>query len=125
MPLSVLRAPLVALAAWLLPAGAAQAAEAAAASPVRDVAVTTLTPGEGATPAANDWVLISYKGMLADGTVFDQRDNMPMSLENVVPGFTRGLVRMQRGGRYRLFIPWELGYGEAARGPIPARADLT
>lgn len=119
--------PALAAAVLLLPAAhAAHAAEAVpAAAAARQVEVVTLAPGQGATPAANDWVLISYKGTLADGTVFDQRDSMPMSLENVVPGFAQGLVRMQRGGRYRLSIPWELGYGEEARGPIPARADLT
>lgn len=122
----VASAALTALATAPLPVTPAHAVEAGGATAAtRQVEVTTLSPGQGASPAASDWVLISYKGMLADGTVFDQRDDMPMSLENVVPGFAQGLVRMQRGGKYRLSIPWELGYGEEARGPIPARADLT
>ena len=31
---------------------------------------------------------------------------------------------MQKGGRYKVFIPWQLGYGEQARGPIPAKSNL-
>lgn len=98
------------------------AAEPAASA--RDVKVETLAAGQGDRPPVGSYVLIDYKGMLTDGTVFDHAEHMPMALDEVVPGFARGLVQMQRGGRYRLTIPSELGYGARAMGPIPANSDL-
>lgn len=107
------------------PAAVPATAAAPAAKPARRVTVTTLTAGEGAKPAAQDIVLISYKGTLPDGTVFDQNDHAVMPLDEVVPGFAQGLVQMQRGGTYRMVIPSELAYGDKASGPIPANTDLT
>lgn len=103
---------------------AAEPAAPASRSPARDVKVETLTAGQGDRPPAGSYVLIDYKGLLADGTVFDHAEHAPMALDEVVPGFARGLVQMQRGGRYRLTIPSELGYGARAMGPIPANSDL-
>lgn len=102
----------------------APAADAAPEAPAVTVTVETLTPGEGDPPPAGSFVLVNYKGMLEDGTVFDQADRVPLDLNNVVPGFAQGLVQMQRGGRYRLTIPPELGYGAQASGPIPANSRL-
>ncbi len=111
-----------------VPSGAAfaQAAPAVPAAPAvaPKVTVETLTAGTGEKPPAHSYVLINYKGMLADGTVFDQADQMPMPIDEVVPGFAQGLVQMQRGGRYKLTIPPELGYGAQASGPIPANSTL-
>ncbi|WP_334185743.1 FKBP-type peptidyl-prolyl cis-trans isomerase [Novosphingobium sp.] len=93
-------------------------------APARKVAVTTLTAGQGAKPTREDYVLVNYKGMLKDGTVFDQNEQMPMAVGSVVPGFADGLVQMQRGGTYRLEIPSELAYGAEGGGPIPPNSDL-
>jgi FKBP-type peptidyl-prolyl cis-trans isomerase FkpA len=46
-------------------------------------------------------------------------------LAEVVPGFTKALEQMQRGGKYKVVIPSELGYGDEAVGEIPAGSDLT
>ena len=67
--------------------------------------------GEGKSPTDNDVVLVSYKGMLKDGKVFDQNPQAGFPVTGVVPGFSEGLKVMQRGGQYRLWIPAELGYG--------------
>ncbi len=67
--------------------------------------------GEGKSPTDDDVVLVSYKGMLKDGTVFDQNPQAGFPVTGVVPGFSEGLKVMQRGGKYRLWIPSELGYG--------------
>ncbi|HUD29327.1 MAG TPA: FKBP-type peptidyl-prolyl cis-trans isomerase [Novosphingobium sp.] len=104
--------------------GAAFAQDAAAVPAAPQVKVETLTPGTGEKVPAHSYVLINYKGMLADGTVFDEAQQMPMPLDEVVPGFAQGLVQMQRGGRYKLTIPPELGYGAQASGPIPANSTL-
>ncbi len=88
------------------------------------VAVQTIKPGSGNKPAAEDFVLIGYKGTLRDGTVFDQQPRAPFQLTQVVPGFSEGLRTMQPGGTYRLCIPPALGYGEHGAGPIPANSTL-
>ena len=67
--------------------------------------------GEGKSPTDDDVVLVSYKGMLKDGTVFDQNPQAGFPVTGVVPGFSEGLKIMQRGGKYRLWIPSGLGYG--------------
>lgn len=103
---------------------AAPAAPAAEAAPARSVTVEPITAGTGDKPGAEDFVLVNYKGMLKDGTVFDQADQTPLYLPQMIPGFAQGIIQMQVGGKYRLTIPSELGYGATASGPIPANSDL-
>lgn len=84
-----------------------------------------LEPGEGARPTDADVALIGYEGRLADGTVFDSNPQAPLPVAQVVPGFSEGLKQMQRGGKYRLWIPPALGYGPQSPAPqIPANALL-
>lgn len=82
--------------------------------------------GTGASPTDTDVVLVSYKGTLTDGTVFDENPQAAMPVEGVVPGFAEGLKLMKRGGEYKLWIPPELAYGDKvpAGGPIPPNAVL-
>lgn len=86
----------------------------------------TLRPGTGAKPTAADMVLVTYEGHLSDGTLFDagpQPTAFPVS--GVVPGFAEALQLMQKGGRYRFWIPSALAYGaEGAPGAIPPNAEL-
>jgi FKBP-type peptidyl-prolyl cis-trans isomerase FkpA len=88
------------------------------------VKVETLRAGSGPSPTVEDLALINYKGMLPDGKVFDQQKNAVLPLGGVVPGFTKALEQMQRGGKYKVHIPASLGYGEKGAGPIPANTDL-
>lgn len=83
-----------------------------------------LEAGEGGKPTDADVALISYKGTLRDGTVFDENNRAPLPVAQVVPGFSEGLKQMQKGGKYRLWIKPELGYGERQTGPIPANSLL-
>ena len=80
-----------------------------------------LEAGEGDTPTTDDVALINYTGMLTDGKIFDQNEKAPLPVDGVVPGFSEGLQLMQRGGKYRLWIPAQLGYGSDVPegGPIP------
>ena len=80
--------------------------------------------GEGASPTDSDIVLIKYTGRLGDGTVFDQQEQAPMPVAGVVPGFSKALKKMQKGGKYKIVIPPEEGYGDKATGPIPANSTL-
>ncbi len=88
------------------------------------VEVETVLAGQGNSPTRDDVVLINYKGMLTNGTVFDENKQVPLPVDGVVPGFTQALEQMQRGGKYKVTIPSELGYGSEASGPIPADSDL-
>ncbi len=88
------------------------------------VTVDTVTPGKGASPGIEDVALINYKGTLPDGKVFDAQKNAVLPLAGVVPGFTKALEQMQRGGKYRVLIPSELAYGDKAAGDIPPNTDL-
>ena len=100
------------------------AAGAAWATSYKGVTVETLSAGTGPSPAMEDMVLVNYEGRLADGTVFDSGERVPFPVNGVVPGFGQALTRMQKGGRYEVFIPADQGYGAQARGQIPANSDL-
>ena len=74
-----------------------------------------LKKGTGATPTMSDTVRLHYHGTLIDGTVFDssvdrgQPTSFPMN--GVIKGFSGGLTKCQVGGKVRIYIPSELGYG--------------
>jgi FKBP-type peptidyl-prolyl cis-trans isomerase len=83
-----------------------------------------LKAGEGGHPGDADVALIKYKGTLRDGTVFDQNERAPLPVAQVVPGFSEGLKLMQKGGKYRLWIKPELGYGDKDTGGAIPRNSL-
>ena len=88
-----------------------------------------LTEGTGRKPKATDTVKVHYEGFLTDGTVFDSsiQRGEPISfpLNGVIAGWTEGLQLMAEGAKYRLFIPYNLGYGEHGAGAsIPPYSTL-
>ncbi len=85
-----------------------------------------LTEGEGSSPTDSDKVRVVYTGQLSDGTVFDSTETpIEFPVNRLVPGFSEGLKMMKPGGKYRIIIPSELGYGETgAAGVIPPGAAL-
>jgi FKBP-type peptidyl-prolyl cis-trans isomerase FkpA len=103
---------------------AAAAAWAFFLSNAPQISLETLRAGTGAQPTDTDVAIIKYEGKLADGTVFDSGDQVPLPVGRMIPGFAQGLKQMQVG-KYRLFIPSSLAYGSTAQGPIPANSDLT
>lgn len=82
--------------------------------------------GTGDKPAATDVVLVGYKGALRGGKVFDQNERAPMPVNEVIPGFSEGLKLMNRGAKYRFWIPPAIGYGDkdVGDGAIPANSLL-
>lgn len=77
--------------------------------------------GNGATPTEADSVTVQYKGTLIDGTVFDSsyERGAPTSftVNNVVPGWREGLMLMKAHGKYKLYVPANLAYGEQGAEP--------
>jgi FKBP-type peptidyl-prolyl cis-trans isomerase FkpA len=92
--------------------------------------VETVAAGTGAPPTAQDVVLINYVGHLGNGSEFDRGEKVAMPLDGVVPGFSQGLQKMQKGGKYKLTIPSNLGYGaeekkdSTGKVRIPANSEL-
>ena len=109
----------------------------------KGVSVDEIRAGTGESPTAADVVFVHYTGKLADGTVFDQSqpiplpvqgllpEGTPLPLENMVPGFREAALQMQRGGKYTVEIPADKAYGAEGRiNPqtgegVPPNADLT
>ena len=86
--------------------------------------------GDGASPQPGQQVQVQYTGWLVNGTKFDSsRDRgQPFSFaigqRQVIAGWDEGLLTMKVGGKRRLIIPANLGYGSVARAPIPANSVL-
>lgn len=83
----------------------------------------------GQKPKATDTVKVHYEGTLIDGTVFDSSyrrgEPIKFGLNQVIKGWTEGLQLMSIGSKYKLYIPYQLAYGEAgAGGSIPPYAAL-
>ncbi|MES9833973.1 MAG: FKBP-type peptidyl-prolyl cis-trans isomerase [Candidatus Thiodiazotropha sp. DIVDIV] len=79
-----------------------------------------LTPGDGASPKAEDNVEVHYTGTLINGTMFDSSHSRgkptQFSLNGVVPGFREAISRMQPGAKWRVVMPPELAYGVKGAG---------
>ncbi|WP_374613310.1 FKBP-type peptidyl-prolyl cis-trans isomerase [Sphingorhabdus sp.] len=73
--------------------------------------IQTIRGGEGKPPTDNDVAMISITGTLRDGTVFQEPASGPFPVSGGIPGFTEALKLMQKGGKYKIWIPAELGYG--------------
>ena len=89
-----------------------------------------LAPGSGAEATSGQNVTVHYTGWLTNGQKFDSsRDRgSPFSFRlgggQVIKGWDEGVAGMKVGGRRRLEIPPELGYGSRGVGPIPGGATL-
>ncbi len=93
--------------------------------------VTELAVGSGAEAKAGDRVRVHYTGTLLDGAKFDSsRDRgdpftFKLGVGQVIKGWDQGVAGMKVGGRRKLVIPPELGYGDRGAGDkIPPKATL-
>ncbi|HEU6447177.1 MAG TPA: FKBP-type peptidyl-prolyl cis-trans isomerase [Verrucomicrobiae bacterium] len=85
-----------------------------------------LKSGTGAFPKPEQIVLVNYTGRTLDGNMFDQTANEPLHVQvgRVIPGWSEGIQKINRGGRIKLYIPPSLGYGDDAVSGIPADSTL-
>jgi peptidylprolyl isomerase len=86
--------------------------------------------GDGKEAKAGDTVSVHYTGTFTDGKKFDSSldRGKPFEFElgagNVIKGWDEGIAGLKEGGKRKLIIPPDLGYGAKARGPIPANSTL-
>jgi hypothetical protein len=86
--------------------------------------------GTGAPAAPGKEYTVHYTGWLRDGTKFDSSVDRKEPLKFVqgkrlvIAGWEAGFEGMKVGGKRRLFIPYQLAYGEAGRDQIPPKAEL-
>jgi len=101
------------------------------------VALIAIAPGGGAVAKPRQCFYVHYTGWLTNGTKFDSsRDtasngtprtpiSFPQGARRVIAGWDLGFEGMRVGGRRRLFIPYQLAYGESGRPPtIPPKSEL-
>jgi FKBP-type peptidyl-prolyl cis-trans isomerase FkpA len=90
-----------------------------------------LVEGTGQAVKAGDSVQVHYTGWLTDGTKFDSSLDrrspftFPLGAGRVIKGWDEGVAGMKVGGKRKLVIPPQLGYGaRGAGGVIPPDATL-
>ncbi|MBJ6726939.1 FKBP-type peptidyl-prolyl cis-trans isomerase [Geomesophilobacter sediminis] len=95
------------------------------------LAYVDLVQGKGASPVAGKVVTVHYTGWLVNGTKFDSSVDrgepfkFTIGAGQVIPGWDEGVMGMKVGGKRKLIIPPQLGYGAAgAGGVIPPNATL-
>jgi peptidylprolyl isomerase len=87
--------------------------------------------GTGELAAPHKWYTIHYSLYLADGTKIESSLDpgkeplvFPVGQHQVIAGWDTGFAGMHVGGKRRLFIPFQLGYGPQAHGGIPPKSEL-
>ena len=93
--------------------------------------IEDLVVGEGTEAQDYNKVVVNYTGTLEDGSVFDSSLNLgrepftfTLGVGAVIKGWDLGVKGMKVGGKRKLTIPPELGYGERNTGVIPPNSTL-
>lgn len=81
-----------------------------------------LAEGNGKKPSATDRVQCHYEGTLIDGTIFDSSikrgEPAVFGVNQVIRGWVEALQLMQEGAKWRLYIPYDMAYGERGAGEM-------
>ena len=94
------------------------------------LSITDLDIGDGAEAISGKKVTVNYRGMLENGKEFDSSYgrgpfSFALGAGQVIKGWDEGVAGMRIGGKRKLIIPPELGYGSrGAGGVIPPNATL-
>ncbi|HOI60192.1 MAG TPA: FKBP-type peptidyl-prolyl cis-trans isomerase [Candidatus Pacearchaeota archaeon] len=90
-----------------------------------------LKEGQGEPSKVNDTLVVHYTGILENGEKFDSSLDRGVPFEftlgnhSVIEGWEQGMLNMKVGEKKKLFIPYQLGYGEYGYPPvIPEKANL-
>ncbi len=95
-----------------------------------ELVIEDLDMGEGRAAKSGDKVAVHYTGWLLDGKKFDssldrgQKFVFQLGARQVIRGWDEGVQGMQVGGKRRLTIPPEYGYGNRDLGIIPPNSTL-
>ncbi len=80
-----------------------------------------LKEGTGTSPRPTDKITAHYHGTLIDGTVFDSSvergEPATFPVNGVIQGWQEALPMMKEGAKWKLFIPYDLAYGDRGAGP--------
>ena len=73
--------------------------------------------GTGPSPKIGQFVTVKYLGTLTGGKPFDSTEadhpyTFHLGIDKAIPGWVEGLMSMKVGGKRKLIIPPQLGYGE-------------
>jgi len=83
---------------------------------------------QGATrrPNASSIIYVKYMGKLITGEVFEdtEDDVVSFQLSNLMSGWIEGVTKMNVGGRFIFYIPYELAYGKDGSGSVPPYSTL-
>ena len=81
-----------------------------------------LVEGNGKQPTATDRVQCHDEGTLIDGTLFDSSvkrgEPAVFGVTQVIPGWVEALQLMKEGAKWRLYIPYQMAYGEHGAGEM-------
>ena len=86
--------------------------------------------GTGEKPRLGKTVVVDYTGTFPDGTKFDSSADHGQPYEfrlgtgTVIAGWDEGILSMRVGGKRKLIVPPDLGYGAQGKGRIPPNATL-
>ncbi|MEQ0720107.1 FKBP-type peptidyl-prolyl cis-trans isomerase [Stutzerimonas sp. Brlt_13] len=96
-----------------------------------ELLVEDIQLGDGKAVVKGALITTQYRGTLSDGTLFDSSYERGKPFQcvigtgRVIKGWDIGLMGMRVGGKRRLFVPAQLGYGERQFGAhIPPNSDL-
>ena len=80
--------------------------------------------GNGEFPTIDSKITMNYRGTLIDGTEFDKSEGAKGVVSGFIKGFTEALLLMDKGAKYEVYIPANLGYGALVQGGIPSNSTL-
>lgn len=86
--------------------------------------------GKGEGVKEGDRIVVDYRGTFTDGREFDSSyaRNQPFEVQigagYVIAGWDMGIIGMKKGGKRKLTIPYQYGYGKYGQGDIPGFTTL-
>lgn len=99
-------------------------------APSADLRIEDITPGTGEKANTGQSITVNYIGTLTNGDKFDSSYDrkspftFTLGAGEVIKGWDQGLIGLRIGGKRKLTIPAELGYGSKSQGTIPPNSTL-